>query len=601
MAIVAIVFAAPVSAMSIRDDTPQSDYENQIATSPFSATGRFNTNHSGSLIGWRWVLLSAHGGDASTFVTVNGSASVQQRIVYPGDASSSDAFDGLDFALMKLVDPILTVDPVQIYTGSASSLNGQTVVYAGGGRTGTGDVGANGPRALLAGTNIVDNVGIDFGEGVISNVVASDFDNPSARPSRGLTTLEMGLASGDSGGGLYVDVGGTYQLAGVHSGVTDPDEDGVLGEYGHLNLSTILTNPVRDWINTLAGPQLTWTGAQSSEWDSSTTNFDSFGSASAFQSGSEVLFDDTASQFTVNVTEPATQKGMVINTAGAYVFAGSAAIGGSGDLYKTGTGSLELASANAFTGGAVVDAGTLIVTNTNGSATGSGAVTVRAGAVLGGSGTIGGQVVSSGTVQPDGTLSVGGYEQLPGASLAIELATTNSDQLAVTGGVTLSGGLDLSLDAGYTPSIGDSFTLISASSISGQFDMINGIPLGVVDGVEAGLAVLYDATTVSARASILGDANADDVVNGTDLALLAANFGGNSGMNWATGDFNGDGLVNGTDLALLAANFGFDATAAAVPIGMTLNEASRLLSTVPEPSTMLLLGIGYVALCRRRR
>jgi len=73
------------------------------------------------------------------------------------------------------------------------------------------------------------------------------------------------------------------------------------------------------------------------------------------------------------------------------------------------------------------------------------------------------------------------------------------------------------------------------------------------------------------------------------LAILAANFGSN-GQTLATGDITGDGLVNGQDLAILAANFG--AGAAALP-GQG--------SAVPEPTSLALLGLGGLALLRRRR
>ena len=37
-------------------------------------------------------------------------------------------------------------------------------------------------------------------------------------------------------------------LIGVHSGITDPDQDSVFGEYGHQSISTILTTEAYDWI-----------------------------------------------------------------------------------------------------------------------------------------------------------------------------------------------------------------------------------------------------------------------------------------------------------------------------------------------------------------
>jgi len=101
---------------------------------------------------------------------------------------------------------------------------------------------------------------------------------------------------------------------------------------------------------------------------------------------------------------------------------------------------------------------------------------------------------------------------------------------------------------------------------------------------------------------VMGDANDDDLVNGTDLALLAANFGANSSMNWNTGDFNGDGTVNGTDLALLAGNFGFNGTIASeAPIGMSIEEAYAAIGVVPEPTSLALLSLGGLMLVRRRR
>ena len=97
-----------------------------------------------------------------------------------------------------------------------------------------------------------------------------------------------------------------------------------------------------------------------------------------------------------------------------------------------------------------------------------------------------------------------------------------------------------------------------------------------------------------------GDANEDDLVNGTDLALLAGVFG-TSGQTWATGDFNGDGTVNGTDLALLAGNFGFDGTSSAAPAGISLEEAYAAIGVVPEPTSLALLAFGGLMLGRRRR
>ena len=73
----------------------------------------------------------------------------------------------------------------------------------------------------------------------------------------------------------------------------------------------------------------------------------------------------------------------------------------------------------------------------------------------------------------------------------------------------------------------------------------------VADALGNGLAADYSAGFFA----LAGDLNRDRSVNGTDFALLAANFG-KTGRTYAQGDVTGDGLVNGSDFAILAANFG---------------------------------------------
>jgi fibronectin-binding autotransporter adhesin len=66
-----------------------------------------------------------------------------------------------------------------------------------------------------------------------------------------------------------------------------------------------------------------------------------------------------------------------------------------GGFIKIGTGTLILSNANSYSGGTLVSSGALLVTNTTGSGTGSGAVNVNAG-TLGGKGIISGTVTVSG-------------------------------------------------------------------------------------------------------------------------------------------------------------------------------------------------------------
>ncbi len=71
------------------------------------------------------------------------------------------------------------------------------------------------------------------------------------------------------------------------------------------------------------------------------------------------------------------------------------------------------------------------------------------------------------------------------------------------------------------------------------------------DGVVAGLSYAQ----IEIKYTLLGDANLDGVVNGSDFSIVAANFG--LGVtNWDQGNFLYGSSVNGSDFAALAANFG---------------------------------------------
>ena len=55
--------------------------------------------------------------------------------------------------------------------------------------------------------------------------------------------------------------------------------------------------------------------------------------------------------------------------------------------------------------------------------------------------------------------------------------------------------------------------------------------------------------------AVAGDCNGDRAVNGSDLAVLLAQFGQAIAPGTAA-DINGDGMVNGADLSTLLSNFG---------------------------------------------
>jgi T5SS/PEP-CTERM-associated repeat protein/autotransporter-associated beta strand protein len=138
-----------------------------------------------------------------------------------------------------------------------------------------------------------------------------------------------------------------------------------------------------------------------------------------------------------------TAAGGTINiTSGGDIFRG--VISGGGSLTKSGTATQALAGANTYSGGTTVSGGGLFVTNTTGSGTGTGPVTVNGTGILGGTGAIGGAVTiaSGGAVAPGtsvGTLNVAGMTWQGGGRYDFEFTGTTGDLVNGTGALDLSG------------------------------------------------------------------------------------------------------------------------------------------------------------------
>jgi fibronectin-binding autotransporter adhesin len=120
--------------------------------------------------------------------------------------------------------------------------------------------------------------------------------------------------------------------------------------------------------------------------------------------------------------------------------------------------------------------GTLTVngsyTQTSGSATNfsvgtlsAAAVTVESGSTLGGQGTIESSVTNNGTVSPTNLTVTGSYTQSSAAALTEQFSTT----LNVSGTATLSGALNITINPKRPPKSGQSYTALTAGSISGSF------------------------------------------------------------------------------------------------------------------------------------
>ena len=210
---------------------------------------------------------------------------------------------------------------------------------------------------------------------------------------------------------------------------------------------------------------------------------------------------------------------------------------------NSGTVLLSRADGNLYDGSTTIHSGLLAVSNTSGSATGSGPVVVASGGALGGTGIIDGPVSASGSVAPGiagiGTLTVGNdVAWTGGPSWSFDLGSVSaSDQLQISGDFLRSGGSAFSFDFRGTGELGtyvlvawDGTTDFSASDFSyanlaptlvGEF-RINGNQLEFSTAAPPAIAITRNGSNLELIWSNGSLQSTADLVNGPWLPVPGA-------------------------------------------------------------------------------
>ncbi|WP_231930894.1 hypothetical protein [Botrimarina hoheduenensis] len=167
---------------------------------------------------------------------------------------------------------------------------------------------------------------------------------------------------------------------------------------------------------------------------------------------------------------------------------------------------------------------------------------------------LGGTAMSIMQVASDADLLALEYEQAANGVLALSLGGTAAGAFASlsAGSADLDGVLAVSLEGGFVPQLGDSFAVISAPSLTGQFATLT------TPALAAGLAwdASYSPTGLTlsvVTASLPGDYNNDGQVDAADYTVWRDALG--SQMNLAA-DGSGNGIVDQADYNVWVNNFG---------------------------------------------
>ena len=173
-------------------------------------------------------------------------------------------------------------------------------------------------------------------------------------------------------------------------------------------------------------------------------------------------------------------------------------VNGTPGVSKTGDGTVILSNANTYGGGTSVTAGTLLVANMSGSATGIGSVTVtNSGSTLGGGTTNGvGGISGAVNINPGANLSAGSSTAIlktgaltlvSGSNFLVELnntiAGTGYDQVISAGILSLSGS-NLVVTAANSLMLGDKFYILenSTNNPNGLGTFSNGLTVTANNG-----------------------------------------------------------------------------------------------------------------------
>jgi autotransporter-associated beta strand protein len=296
----------------------------------------------------------------------------------------------------------------------------------------------------------------------------------------GATIAFSGGTNTVNSGGVIEDAhfaisGGTNTIQGGGELELDPSGAGIVFSNGaNLTLNSDNSNPGQLALNPVGG-----TFAISSTAAATTASITSGSGGS--KAGTINLYGNA---LTFNIAAGTVPNGGADLAVSAVI----TDVSGGGSVAKAGAGTLQLSGANTYTGGTTVTAGKLLISNTSGSATGSGSLTVGSSGAISGTGTstsssfnISGSVIagSGGASDFTGVTTLKGAAVLNNSSFANATLSFNLNQSGVTSTSVNVGSTGVNF-AGATLSL----TLNNSASGNNAYVLIAGVNSSSLAGVD---------------------------------------------------------------------------------------------------------------------
>lgn len=542
--------------------TPKVDTAGGTSTFNFNG-GTLVANAAGAFL---QGLTTANVRNGGAIIDTNGNNnSISQALLHSGIGGDA-ATDG---GLTKNGAGTLTLNGANTYNGPTNVTNGALVLT---GSSTTGNI------------TLADNTALGGKVTNINTSVIANTNNPSLTlGSAGTTDLTFDFNSlGNPTAPLFnlgtgaVTVNGVVNvsLASASALTSTPNNTtlalisyGSQAGAGSWNLTTTSAghtifslNPTASalYLNVIANP-VTWTGAVSGNWDdelqASPKNWKlPDNSPTDFITGDTVNFTNTATTFTVDITEDIAPGSVNFsNTSNDYTIGSTGGFGiTSGTMTLNGGGAVTIDNSNSYAGATTINAGTLTV---NGALTTS-PVTLNAGtlnlnsSIALGSGAL---TLNGGTL--DSTVTGVFLALNPAQNWNGDFTFAGSNDLDMgTGAVTLGGGGDRTITVTGTLSSGE----IKSSGAQGLIKQGAGTLVATSDGANVAASVVNGVLNVAA-----GTLQINRSIGATGDFLAAGIIGGGTITNgsstterWlfsnaASGTFNFTGtLANGSTFGL---------------------------------------------------